>query len=561
MQKVQAILPIGTVLNGHYLVENLLGKGGFGNVYLVRDQHDTQKLFALAELINPDEQEGYRFTLAYVSHTPLHHRALPQTQYVFTDDTLGRTYLLMRYIEEPNLELLRLQQPEQRFPLPQVMTIMAPIISAVSYLHQQHPPVLHQNIKPASIIVPRTTGEPVLAMLRIVKEQGSTTNSVPYFAPCYGAIEQYRGEFSTRTDVYSLGATCYLLLTGLVPPDALYRATHLDSTGIDLLKPVNEMVPTIPTFTAEAIQQAMALEEDHRFSSVERFWEALWSPMGRSSLSRSQSGPSPSLPAPATPKPAATSFATIAAPSPPQASRSWNLGFLWPFARKQRAEKPAPVPQPLHARRSWRRGLLIGGFLVLFTFLVVGVSFWPYATVGTPAHSALVTPRYTAPAGVTPPSQPTGTPTTIPTTPIAGLPMVAGSYQGTIHNTPADVTSTMSLTHIKQVSGEISGYLALGPGLLGDGSFTGTVDTARHIQFTVPGVFGNGPLHFSGIVQADGSLTGSYCSLDETNLCNPDAGGYGIWNATPAIAGQASSPLRSASAPIADSQQGIFLNR
>jgi hypothetical protein len=115
--------------------------------------------------------------------------------------------------------------------------------------------------------------------------------------------------------------------------------------------------------------------------------------------------------------------------------------------------------------------------------------------------------------------------------------MVVGSYKGTIHNTPADVTSTMSLTNIKHVGGKISGQLVLGPGLLGDGFFTGTVDIARHIQFTVPGVFSNGPLHFSGIVQADGSLKGNYCSLDQTNQCNPSAGGYGIWNAKPATAG------------------------
>jgi len=102
----------------------------------------------------------------------------------------------------------------------------------------------------------------------------------------------------------------------------------------------------------------------------------------------------------------------------------------------------------------------------------------------------------------------------------------------------------MSLTNIKQDGGKMSGHLALGPGLLGDGFFNGTVDTARRIQFTVPGVFGNGPLHFSGIVQADGSLTGSYCSLDQTNRCNPSAGGYGIWNVKPATAGQASSAMR-----------------
>ncbi len=236
MHKGRAILPIGTVLNGHYIVESLLGKGGFGNVYLARDQDDNQKLFALAELINPKEQKRYRCTLHYVLPPPLRPRAVPRAHSVFTDDTLGRTCLLVRYSEEPHLERLR------------------------------------------GIIVPRTTGEPVLALLRIEKKQGVWWRPVPYFAPCYGAMEQYSGKFSTRSDIYGLGATCYLLLTGLVPTDALYRATELDSTGIDLLKPVNEVVPTIPSFTAEAIEQAMALEDDHRFSSVEQFWEALWSP-------------------------------------------------------------------------------------------------------------------------------------------------------------------------------------------------------------------------------------------------------------------------------------------
>ncbi len=712
MKVVQAILPIGTVLNGQYIVESLLGKGSFGNVYLARDQDDKQKLFALAELINPKDQEGYRFTLEYVSHTSLNHRALPQAQYVFTDDRLGRKCLLVSYSEEPHLEMLRLQQPEQRFPLPQVMTIMAPIMSAVSHLHQRHPPVIHQNIKPASILVPRTTGEPVLVVLGIVKEQGSTTNPVSYFAPCYGAIEQYRGGFSTRSDIYGLGATFYILLTGIVPPDALYRSTQLESTGTDLLKPVNEVVPTIPTFVAKAIQQAMALEDDHRFSSVEQFWEALWS-LGEYPSSvpgDMRSGLSHPF---RVPRQAVVRPATISVPKRPRIPRIWKFGSFWPFAPKHRhapqagepavaeqtdsvgelsalapphpagainraptdstslrssffgnsptvsetEEKPAPasvakqpdapqagesavpehsgeppaptsvakqpdapqtlesavaeeidvvgdlgalapphpagainraptdstslrssffgnsptvpeigeppaptsvvkqpdapqageyaVPEqtiakpatvsiPKHPPRSWRLGILICGLLALFIVLVVGISLWFYAAAGTPAHSAIVTPRPTAPAVVTPPSQPIGAPTPIATTPVSGLPMVAGSYKGTIHNTPDDITSTMSLTNIKQDGGKMSGYFALGSGLLGDGFFTGMVDTARRIEFTVPGVFGNGPLHFSGIVQADGSLKGGYCTLDQTNHCNPSAGGYGTWNVKPA---------------------------
>ena len=77
MQKAQAILPIGTVLNGHYILESLLGKGGFGNVYLARDQDDSRQLFALAELINPKDQARYRFTLEYASPSPVLHQTLP----------------------------------------------------------------------------------------------------------------------------------------------------------------------------------------------------------------------------------------------------------------------------------------------------------------------------------------------------------------------------------------------------------------------------------------------------------------------------------------------------
>lgn len=535
-----------TVLNGRYALKSLLGKGGFGNLYLARDEDDKRQLFALAELLNPKEPERYRFTLDYVSPSSVPYQTLPQTPSVFTDDKLGRTFLLARYSEEPHLELLRVQQPEQRFPYPQVIALMAPIMSAVRHLHQQHPPLIHQNIKPASIIVSRTTGQPVLVMLRIVEDQGFATHPVPYFAPCYGALEQYRGAFGTRTDLYGLGATCYVLLTGLVPADALYRATHLESSEIDLLKPVNEVVPSIPPSTSEAIQQAMALEEEQRFLSVEQFWEALRSPKSQFSLSGSASRPTPSRPSPATPKQAVTRPATVSLPKPPRASRSLKkLGSLWPLVRQRTAKQPAPVPKSLHFPRAWRLALLICGLLALFSGLLVGVRLWSHATGGTPVHSTIVTPRRTASAVVTAPSQPIGTPTTSPTAPVPVLPMVVASYQGTIHNTPADVTSSMSLTNVKQDGGKISGQFLLGPGLLGDGSFTGTVDTAQRIQFTVPGVFGNGALHFSGIVQAGGSLTGNYCSLGQSNHCNSSAGGYGIWNVQPATSGQPATVLPS----------------
>ena len=280
--KALASLPVGTVIQERYIIKSLLGKGDFGNVYLVRDQRDKQKLFVLAELINPADQASYSFVLDYISLSPLDQRTLPQVQNVFNDDKLGQVYVLMSYIEKPNFEMLRLQQPEKRFPLPQVMALMTPVIHAVTYLHHRRPSVIHRNIQPANIIVPQTVDAPVLVMLGIVKEHDSTTTQLHYFAPGYGAPEQYHGEFSARSDIYGLGATFYTLLTGSVPPDALSRSSQLSNGEIDPLKPVNEAIPAIPSAIAEAIQRAMSVDANDRFSSVEQFGEALWSLVERS---------------------------------------------------------------------------------------------------------------------------------------------------------------------------------------------------------------------------------------------------------------------------------------
>jgi len=125
------------------------------------------------------------------------------------------------------------------------------------------------------------------------------------------------------------------------------------------------------------------------------------------------------------------------------------------------------------------------------------------------------------------------TSTAVPATPAPAIPTLAASYKGTIHNTSLGVTSTMSLTNVQQHGRNMSGYLTLGPELLGNGPFRGTVDTAQHIQFTVPGASSNEPLHFYGIAQPDGSLKGSYCSLDQTNHCNSGPGGSGTWSIQP----------------------------
>jgi eukaryotic-like serine/threonine-protein kinase len=273
----RTILSIGSVVQGRYIIKNLLGLGGFGAVYLVSDEQVSDKLFALKEVIDPSKRERERFTFECEVLKRLTHPALPRVHAVFEDERNNRAYLLMDYIEGPNLERLRQQQPGRRFTLSQVMTIMAPIIDVIAYLHNQHPPIIHRDIKPANIIIPASGGEAVLVDFGIAKEYepNATTTAMRHCSPGYSAPEQYTRGTDARTDIYALGATFYTLLTGILPTDALQRLTLLGSRGTDPLKPVTQLVPALPPAVEKAIRRALAINSDDRFPTLEEFWQAV----------------------------------------------------------------------------------------------------------------------------------------------------------------------------------------------------------------------------------------------------------------------------------------------
>ncbi len=86
---------------------------------------------------------------------------------------------------------------------------------------------------------------------------------------------------------------------------------------------------------------------------------------------------------------------------------------------------------------------------------------------------------------------------------------------------------------MQQRQGKISGILAVGPGLLGYGAFSGTLDTTtERLQFTVRDDAGNPTLFFEGVIQPATSLSGDYyrCIPIQGNPCQKTTVGYGIWN-------------------------------
>src|SRR6266699_3279990 len=239
MHQIHETLSPGAIIRDRYLVIDLLGTGGFSAVYLVQDQEREDSIFALKEVVATQKQARERFTFECTVLERLVHPALPQVHNVFDNEEHDRLYMLMDYVEGPNLETLRHIQPEKRFSLPVITTILVPIVDAIEYLHQQDPPIIHRDIKPSNIIV-RIVGEKtILVDFGIAKEYDSqgTTNATRHATPGYGAPEHYAGGTSALSDIYGLGATIFTLLTGEVPPDAIERLMRIGNSKPDPLKP------------------------------------------------------------------------------------------------------------------------------------------------------------------------------------------------------------------------------------------------------------------------------------------------------------------------------------
>ncbi len=89
----------------------------------------------------------------------------------------------------------------------------------------------------------------------------------------------------------------------------------------------------------------------------------------------------------------------------------------------------------------------------------------------------------------------------------------------------------MTLTVDQQPQGGISGQFTVALPLQGNGPFTGNIDTQGNFRFLVTSRDTTAPILFSGDIQPDGSLSGSYCSVNSNNQCDTSAGGHGVWDA------------------------------
>jgi serine/threonine protein kinase len=489
----QTVLPVGATIQHpdgeRYVIDRLLGKGGFGAVYLVRNRHARDQLFALKEVIDPNVKDRERFLFEAEVLKRLNHRALPRVYKVFEYEKLKRVYMLMDYIEGQNLDILLAEQPEGRFPLPLVLAFMKPIIDALIFLHNQNPPIVHRDIKPSNIIVSTRGGEAVLVDFGLAKEyvEDNTTTIIRHGSPGYAAPEQYGSGTNPRTDMYGLGATFYTLLTGTTPIDAITRVTA--NRGIDPLVPAHLVVPSVPWATAMTIEKAMSISCDERFSSVEEFWQELNNPTSLQRMERD------------TPLPKST--------APPH---------IQTVPEQQLKPLNTPLLAPLnHTKSPFSRKRAFFGLLAIIMILAIGTTL---GLLTLQRHSVPTTTRSET-------SSRSQTGPTHVTTSVLAFPTIGPSYAGTILDLMNNEKTSLLLTQIHQNNANITGYFQ---GLGMAGPFTGTVTHSGHLQFTVTVLAGTSFLFFEGDIKIGGDITGTFKALNQQKQFTGESG---PWNAAP----------------------------
>jgi len=268
-----------SMIQNRYLIVQMIGKGGMGEVYLAVDQRLGSAVALKRTFFSDNNALGTAFEREARILGRLRHPVLPKVIDHFSEN--GDQFLVMEHISGDDLAK-RLENATEPFPLSWVMFWADQMLDALSYLHSHEPPIIHRDIKPQNL---KLTDENHIVLLDFGLskdfDSSSTANSlnsasVAGYSPHFASMEQIRGTGTdARSDLYSLSATLYQLLTNTVPADALTRADALLGGAKDPIIPLNEINSAISPAISDVILKGAELRQDKRFSSASEMQKAL----------------------------------------------------------------------------------------------------------------------------------------------------------------------------------------------------------------------------------------------------------------------------------------------
>ncbi len=275
------LLESGVVLKERYRVVGPIGRGGMGAVYRSEDLLLTGRVCAVKEITPADvdvsaktlQQLREQFRREAEVLARLDHPNLPKVSDYFTHG--DREYLVMDFVPGHDLREIieQTRQDNQHLPVDRVLTWANQLCDALTYLHQQDPPILHRDIKPSNIkLTPAGYLKLVdFGLVKLLSSDEARTITVVQGrgTAAYTPLEQYGTDdehTDFQSDVYALSATLYHLLTNKPPATAQER--FLES---EVFIPPRDINPEIPQSVAQAIVTGLALHPKNRPQSIRAF--------------------------------------------------------------------------------------------------------------------------------------------------------------------------------------------------------------------------------------------------------------------------------------------------
>lgn len=278
------MLPNNILLQNRYQILQTINKGGMGTVYLALDQRLGNKVALKEILVNPSNSSGTKEMLAVAFEkearllASLRHKSLPKVTDHFLEN--DGQFLVMELINGQDLAELLVKQ-NMPFPFTNVLVWAKQLLEVLDYIHTQPSPIIHRDIKPSNIKLTEQ-GEVILLDFGLAKgktQQFHSTaleKSVFGYTLNYAPLEQIQGSGTDpRSDLYSLGATLYHLMTNYVPTDVLTRTESLIAQKEDPLIPANNLNSQIPREIALILTKAMAVNREQRYTNAKEMRQAL----------------------------------------------------------------------------------------------------------------------------------------------------------------------------------------------------------------------------------------------------------------------------------------------
>ena len=264
----------------HYELEGEIGRGGMSVVFRARDLRLNRPVAikVLPPELAHDAAIRVRFTREAQMSAQLAHAHIVPIYDVGERD--GIAWFVMALVTGGNLAAHLMREPRQ--PIDEVRRILCETADALAYAHLRG--VIHRDIKPDNILLDRQTGRAMVTDFGIAwaMEAGArlTATGIAVGTPTYMSPEQAVGDrqLDGRSDLYSLGAVGYQMLTGRVPFEAANAMALLLKHVTERPRPIAELRPDTPRGLRETIERAMMKAPEDRWPTAAALKDALSSP-------------------------------------------------------------------------------------------------------------------------------------------------------------------------------------------------------------------------------------------------------------------------------------------